>query len=231
MPASRRSVLVSARKRLSASAYCGRISGIRHLGWQLAPPATVGALMAPLSPQLLGPLYGLSEFGLLLAKRSHGTSESEDRGSLRMLWLVILGSIALAIASSILFRKADSELLVRLAPVAGALFVGGLLLRWYAIFYLGPLFTVNVAIASDHRVIDSGPYRYIRHPSYTGALLAFLGLGVSFGNWASLLAVLIPTFLAFMQRIAIEEKVLRRALGESYVRYIARTKRLLPFVY
>jgi protein-S-isoprenylcysteine O-methyltransferase Ste14 len=62
-------------------------------------------------------------------------------------------------------------------------------------------------------------------------LLAFLGLGVSFGNWVSLLAVLIPTVLAFMQRIAIEEKVLRRALGESYVRYIARTKRLLPFVY
>jgi len=185
--------------------------------------------MALLTPQLLGPLYGLSEFGLLLAKRSHGTSE--DRGSLRMLWVVILGSIGLAIASSILFRKADSELLVRLAPVAGALFVGGLVLRWYAIFYLGPLFTVNVAIASDHRVIDSGPYRYIRHPSYTGALLAFLGLGVSFGNWVSLLAVLIPTVLAFMQRIAIEEKVLRRALGESYVRYIARTKRLLPFVY
>lgn len=187
--------------------------------------------MTPFSPQLLGPLYGLSEFGLLLAKRSHGTSESVDRGSLRMLWVVILGSIVLAVASTILFHKANSELLVRLAPVAGALFVGGLVLRWYAIFYLGPLFTVNVAIASDHRLIETGPYRYIRHPSYTGALLAFLGLGISFGNWLSLLVVLIPTFLAFMQRIAIEETALRRALGESYFRYIARTKRLIPFVY
>ena len=148
-----------------------------------------------------------------------------------MLWGVILGSIGLAIAFSILFRKADSKLLAHLAPVAGALFVGGLVLRWYAIFYLGPLFTVNVAIASDHRLIDSGPYRYTRHPSYTGALLAFLGLGISFGNWLSLLVAFVPTLLAFMRRISIEEKALCQALGDSYVGYIARTKRLIPFAY
>lgn len=187
--------------------------------------------MSPLSPQLLGPVYGLSEFVLLLAKRSRGTSESNDRGSLGVLWAVILGSIGLAIAFSILFRKADSQLLARLTPVAGVFFVGGLALRWCAICYLGPLFTVNVAIASDHRLIDTGPYRYIRHPSYTGALLAFLGLGIAFGNWLSLLAVLMPTSLAFMWRIAIEETALRQALGESYVRYITHTKRLIPLVY
>ena len=104
-------------------------------------------------------------------------------------------------------------------------------LRWYAIFYLGRLFTVNVAIAADHTLIDSGPYRTIRHPSYTGALLVFLGLGISFGNWLSLIIVVVPTSLAFMQRIAIEEAALARALGDSYLRYMARTKRLIPGVY
>jgi protein-S-isoprenylcysteine O-methyltransferase len=109
--------------------------------------------------------------------------------------------------------------------------VGGLALRWYAIFYLGRLFTVNVAIAADHTLIDSGPYRTIRHPSYPGALLVFLGLGIPFGNWLSLIIVVVPTSLAFMQRIAIEQAALTRALGDSYLRYRARTKRLIPGVY
>jgi protein-S-isoprenylcysteine O-methyltransferase len=187
--------------------------------------------MTPFNPQLLGPIYGLSEFALLLAKRSRASAASHDRGSLGLLWVVILGSIGLAVAFGILFQRADSELLLHLAPVAGALFIGGLVLRWYSIFYLGPLFTVNVAIADDHRLIDTGPYKYIRHPSYAGALLAFLGLGISFGNWLSLLVILVPTTLAFMHRIAIEETALGEALGESYMRYTKRTKRLIPFVY
>jgi protein-S-isoprenylcysteine O-methyltransferase Ste14 len=62
-------------------------------------------------------------------------------------------------------------------------------------------------------------------------LLVFLGLGISFGNWLSLIIVVVPTSLAFMQRIAIEEAALARALGDSYLRYMARTKRLIPGVY
>ena len=58
------------------------------------------------------------------------------------------------------------------------LFAAGLSLRWYSVVYLGRLFTYDVAIAADHRVVDSGPYRYIRHPAYSGSLLTFVGLGV-----------------------------------------------------
>jgi protein-S-isoprenylcysteine O-methyltransferase len=70
-----------------------------------------------------------------------------------------------------------------------ALFAAGLALRWYAIVYLGRFFTVNVAISKDHRLIDTGPYRFIRHPSYTGAIMAFVGVfasGFCLHNWASL---------------------------------------------
>jgi protein-S-isoprenylcysteine O-methyltransferase len=105
-----------------------------------------------------------------------------------------------------------------------------LALRWTAILWLGKFFTVNVAIASDHRVIDTGPYRFIRHPSYTGALAAFLGLAICTGNVASLLIMMIPVTWAFMQRVRLEEAVLRQALGASYIDYSNRTKRL-PFVY
>jgi protein-S-isoprenylcysteine O-methyltransferase len=115
--------------------------------------------------------------------------------------------------------------------VALCLFVGGLALRWYAIYYLGRFFTVDVAIATDHQVIDSGPYRYLRHPSYTGALLALLGFAITLGQLPAVLVVMLPTTLAFLKRIAVEEAALVAALGERYRRYCAHTRRLVPFVY
>jgi protein-S-isoprenylcysteine O-methyltransferase len=90
---------------------------------------------------------------------------------------------------------------------------------------------VNVAIHSGHEIIDTGPYKRIRHPSYTGALLAFLGLALTLTNWVSLAVVLIPILLAFSRRISIEENALASALGSPYINYMRRTKRLAPFIY
>jgi protein-S-isoprenylcysteine O-methyltransferase len=111
------------------------------------------------------------------------------------------------------------------------IFVAGLALRWYAIGFLGKFFTVDVAIHSDHRLIEAGPYRYIRHPSYTGALFAFVGLGLSFGNWLSLAIFTLPILIAFLIRIQIEERALAQAMGQPYRAYQQRTRRLLPLVY
>jgi protein-S-isoprenylcysteine O-methyltransferase len=111
------------------------------------------------------------------------------------------------------------------------LFVTGILLRWYSIIHLGRFFTVDVAISAEHRVIDSGPYRFVRHPSYTGALIAFIGVGLYVRNWISLLLLILPITAAFLWRIRIEEQALIAGLGEDYRRYAARTKRLIPFLY
>ena len=111
------------------------------------------------------------------------------------------------------------------------MFIGALALRWYAIVYLGRYFTVNVAIARDHRVIDSGPYRYVRHPSYTGALAAFLGLGLLLNNAAALLMIIVPPLLVFLRRIRIEEAALLAGLGDNYRAYMQRTRRLIPGLY
>jgi protein-S-isoprenylcysteine O-methyltransferase Ste14 len=101
----------------------------------------------------------------------------------------------------------------------------------YAIWRLGRFFTVNVAIAADHQLIDSGPYRLVRHPSYTGALFAFFGIVLTMGNWLSLLVVMLPVFAVFVYRMNVEERALISGLGDSYRAYITRTKRLIPFVY
>jgi len=184
-----------------------------------------------IDPRYIGPLFGLSELALLLAKRAGKGARSADAGSLGLIWGVVLASIALAMLAALFIPGAASDTLQRLRPLGGVLFLAGLILRWYAIAYLGRYFTVNVAIASDHRVVDTGPYRFVRHPSYTGSLLQFLGFGLSFGNWLSLAVLVLPTAFAFARRIDIEEQALCAALGDSYRRYMAGTRRLIPGIY
>ncbi|HEY3655725.1 MAG TPA: isoprenylcysteine carboxylmethyltransferase family protein [Steroidobacteraceae bacterium] len=181
---------------------------------------------------LLGSVFALSELGLTLFKRAKkGQARSADRGSLWLLWGVVVVSVNLAYALGA--RKPEFGFGPAPAAVAAgvALFVGGLALRWYSIMYLGRYFTVNVAIATDHRVIDTGPYRYIRHPSYTGALMAFAGLGLALRNWAALAVMVVPIALVFLWRIRVEEAALAQALGDTYRDYMSRTKRLVPAIY
>jgi protein-S-isoprenylcysteine O-methyltransferase Ste14 len=87
---------------------------------------------------------------------------------------------------------------------------------------------VDIAIDSHHPVVRSGLYRFVRHPSYVGLLIAFLGLGVFFANWLSILGLLIPITLAVLNRVAKEEQALLDALGSEYADYCSQTKRFIP---
>jgi protein-S-isoprenylcysteine O-methyltransferase len=96
---------------------------------------------------------------------------------------------------------------------------------------LGRFFTVQVAVHQDHQVVRAGPYRRLRHPAYSGALIAFLGLGVLTGSALSLAIILAGTGAAFLYRIEVEERALRSRLGADYAEYARATNRLIPFVY
>lgn len=181
-------------------------------------------------PMWLGAFYGLSEMAISLFLRSKGGATSTDQGSLRLIWRVI----GLGMLSAFLAYRAvpGAQIDIPGWDVIGfVVFAVGIALRWYSIAYLGKFFTVDVAIASDHKVVDTGPYRFIRHPSYTGALLAFLGLGIALENWLSLLVLIVPITGVFLFRIRLEEAALQTGLGEAYSSYMQRTKRLIPFVY
>lgn len=180
-------------------------------------------------PSVLGGLYGLSELLLALMKRAKGSADGKDRGSLLMLWGVIVASVMGAIFAAHIFRSFTFSRYFY--PYGCGVFFIGLIVRWYAILYLGRFFTVDVAIHSDHQVVDTGPYRFVRHPSYFGALLAFAGLGVCLLNWVSILIIFIPITSAFLYRIRIEESALLGSLGDRYSDYTKRTKRLIPFIY
>jgi len=182
-------------------------------------------------PLLLGAIYGLSELYLAFTRRAAARAASRDRHSLILLWAVIIVSLWFGVQMVWLVPGATLPYPLGFYLVGFCLFLGGLILRWYSIGYLGRYFTVDVSISAEHRLIDSGPYRFIRHPTYTGALLAFLGLGFCLGNWLSILFLSLPIIGAFLRRIRIEESALVEALGEQYRAYMRRTKRLIPFIY
>jgi protein-S-isoprenylcysteine O-methyltransferase len=179
-------------------------------------------------------LFVVSEVGLALSRRSRATgtaSSTPDRGSLRMLWIVT----TLAVTGA--FEIFGHGIGPFLQPAANwraagvALFALGFVLRLWSIYHLGKFFTVDVAIAQDHRVVDDGPYRFIRHPSYSALLLEFAGIGWALGSVTAGLVLMLPIFLALLSRVRVEEAALSSALGEPYLAYMRRTKRFGPGVY
>lgn len=181
--------------------------------------------------QHLGIAYLVSELLLSVTRSSRGTGVRQDRSTLRVLWLVILLSVAAGVYVALHYRGATFPDRPLFALIGLVLFVLGIALRWWAIITLGRFFTVDVQIAKDHELVERGPFRVVRHPSYTGGLLAFIGFALSLGNWAAFLVIIIPIFFAFVRRMNVEEQALATSLGDKYVSYMQRTKRLLPLLY
>lgn len=109
--------------------------------------------------------------------------------------------------------------------------LAGLALRGWSFKALGQYFTHTVMVSSDQPVIACGPYRVLRHPSYTGIILAAIGIGLASANWADLAGLLLLTLTALLWRIRIEEAALLTTLGDRYRAYAAQHKRLVPLVW
>jgi protein-S-isoprenylcysteine O-methyltransferase len=179
----------------------------------------------------LGGVLVVSEFALMLAKRSKSRAAGKDRSTLPLLWLVIGASIWAGFYLRASFPQGQLPHRLIAYLIGLSLFVLGLIVRWVAIIHLGRFFTVNVAIAQDHQLITTGPYRYVRHPSYTGTLLIFLGFAFCMLNLFSLAAVFLPISAAFLWRMHVEEEALRGAFGERYLTYAASTARIVPWLF
>jgi protein-S-isoprenylcysteine O-methyltransferase Ste14 len=176
-------------------------------------------------------LWAASEIVLARVKHSQPTDRKLDKSSLRLLWIAIAvgvnGGILLNVLRVGYFGNGSP-----LYPIAGlVLILLGLIVRWIAIVSLKRQFTVDVSITNDHRIVKSGIYRFVRHPAYAGSLLSFLGLGLVFANYFTLLVVFLPICSAFLYRIRIEEKALIDNFGDAYVTYRASTKRLIPGIF
>ena len=173
-----------------------------------------------------------------LGKRRPG-ARGADRGSYAFITLLMVAGYWSAFyfagrsAADPAFRAAHVGVyLGKWAEWLGAfLTVSGTLFRQWAIRTLGRFFTRSVRVSSDQIVVQDGPYRWVRHPSYTGAMLAASGVGLALGNAVSFACLVVAILPGFAYRIVVEENALLDTLGEPYRDYRARTKRLIPFVW
>jgi protein-S-isoprenylcysteine O-methyltransferase Ste14 len=176
-------------------------------------------------------LYGFFEVFLNLRQRSKiKVTTSSDKGSLWLLYgLITLGyALSFAIGATKIGRIYPWNTFF----AAGmALFAIGFIIRIYSILTLKQYFTYTVAKVENHKIIETGLYRFIRHPGYLGQLMIFLGISISISNWFSILLMMIPVTLGYLYRIKVEEKFMSEQLGEDYLNYQEHTKKIIPLIY
>jgi protein-S-isoprenylcysteine O-methyltransferase Ste14 len=157
---------------------------------------------------------------------------ASDRGT---VWIVSLGAragifAALAIGARAPALRAGADTWWTLWLGAGVT-VAGAALRAWAIVTLGPWFRRRVTIEPGQRLIRRGPYRVLRHPSYTGLVLACGGLGLAFGSWVGAAVAALAMVASLVPRIRVEERTLETAFGAEYAEYAQATARLLPGIW
>ena len=111
------------------------------------------------------------------------------------------------------------------------LILSGMGLRAWSIATLGRFFQYQIRVQSGHHVVTGGPYRYVRHPSYTGIALVLIGIALACDDVWSLLAVLVLGGVGLGVRIHAEERQLEQALGAEYEQFAGSRKRLVPGVW
>jgi protein-S-isoprenylcysteine O-methyltransferase Ste14 len=160
------------------------------------------------------------------------TARKEDRGSLVVMTIVVGGGVIVACLLPLVWRGASIAGLQPQVTLAGiGVILLGAVLRWWSIFTLGRYFTMEVAVRSTQSVVQSGPYRFLRHPSYTAILIMLLGVGIVLANWVSIVVLLVTGLIGLGYRVRVEEQALVEALSQPYVDYMSHTKRFIPFVF
>ena len=163
-----------------------------------------------------------------MLRRSGGNTKKKDNGSVLLIRVLMYVSVMIAI----LFDLENIAMLPNWFFYPGiVLMVIGILVRQWAIFVLGRFFTVTVSVQKNQKVIDHGPYRYIRHPSYLGLFLIVVGIGLALHSWGGIIVLIVMNGIAFGYRMHVEEKVLVSELGDDYIQYMKRAKRLIPFIF
>jgi protein-S-isoprenylcysteine O-methyltransferase Ste14 len=166
----------------------------------------------------------------LLTARTGSKAGKQDAGTLPVV--VVMQFVAMAAAFVIAFGS-------RFWGVSHprswfwtgiAVMVAGSLLRRHCFRMLGSSFTAAVVVVQGQAIVERGAYRWIRHPSYSGGLLIYAGIGSALGNWISLAEIVGVVLASYLFRVRAEETALVETLGKPYRDYMRRTKRFVPLV-
>lgn len=172
---------------------------------------------------------GLEKF--INIKERGRTDPAQDAGSLRTIKILRNLAFAAAIGFSVfplVFLPGGRAVQLELGA---ALVLAGFIIRAWAVVKLGESFTSVVMTRPEQTLISDGPYRYIRHPAYTGGLLFYWGLGTATGSLLGLVLIMIGMSYGLLRRINVEEEAMITCFGEAYKNYMTKTKRLIPLLY
>ena len=166
------------------------------------------------------------------AQKSARDSDSRDAGSFRVI--AFGGMIAMVIAFPLAWVSS-----LRVPPaldpivffIGVSCIVAGSILRRYCWRLLGASFTGDVRARPDQPIVTTGPYAFVRHPSYTAGILMNTGIGLALGSWASTAVLAAAAIAVYAYRIAVEERTLLAVVGEPYRQFISTRRRLIPFIY
>ena len=162
-------------------------------------------------------------------------SEAKEKSSSdqQTFWM-ILGFSLLGMITPLIdwaYFQADQSLVNWITFIGGIIIFSGVAIRVWAIQVLGKFFTATVQIQEDHHLIQQGPYRLVRHPSYLGAFLAFIGSALVLNSWVGVLIAIVSMLIAYYYRIHAEEKALLKAFGKQYIHYQRKTNKMIPLVW
>lgn len=176
-------------------------------------------------------LYGL--FEIFMSRRQQSKREISTSGDKGSVWLL---TISISIGFWLSFIMASTKI-GRIYywdiffAIGSFLVLIGLIIRVASILTLNKQFTYTVTKIENHELIETGLYKKIRHPGYLGQLIIFFGISASLSNWLSILLMIIPVFMGYLNRINVEEKFMVKHMGQRYIDYQTRTKRLIPSIY
>jgi protein-S-isoprenylcysteine O-methyltransferase Ste14 len=172
------------------------------------------------------------ELWVMSRDRRRFSGRTADRGS--FFGFVIAIPAALIIAFQAVFRLPELGIAVLQPALSWAgigLIWGGMAFSLWAIRTLGAFFRTSVVVQETHRLVTAGPYRWLRHPAYTGSIASLVGLGLALGNWASLAAMALLPTLAIAFRIHVEERALTEQFGGAYDEFRKSRRAVLPLVW
>jgi protein-S-isoprenylcysteine O-methyltransferase Ste14 len=176
-------------------------------------------------------LFALGEYAMRFRSRFNKDGERAERWSLLVVVAAVVGGMLGGLELAGWHVASIGAPRWPLFIVGLTLMATGVFVRQWAIFVLGRFFTVDVRVHPNQTVVDRGPYRWVRHPSYSGLIVFFVGVGLAVSNWASLIVLALLPTVGLLVRIHSEERALLAGLGEEYRRYAATRRRSFPGVW
>jgi protein-S-isoprenylcysteine O-methyltransferase len=176
--------------------------------------------------------WAIFEFWVFSRDRRAVSGKRQDGGSLFAIIALIVLAIFIAFWAPWVAPWARIAARNPAVPAIATLMIwGGMAFRLWAIQTLGRFFRVTVTVQDDHRLVTSGPYRLLRHPSYTGALITISGIGLFMNNWVSFAGAFAAALAAYAIRIRVEERALGLRFGDAFAAQRARSWAIIPFVW